>query len=92
VPGKNPAEAIREYIEPLQRSLSCLTKSVLRPSAYEPDIISTVTFFDPSSELSTRADESLHLSFIQTLFGHQILAHVWKLQSHHTILFICTGR
>ncbi len=66
MPGKNPVEAVRNYIEPLQRSLSCFTKAVLKPSSYDPDILLTTTFREPSVELITSNDEILRLSFIQT--------------------------
>jgi hypothetical protein len=66
VPGKYPAEAIREYLEPLQQSLSCISPEVLRPSAYETDVILAVTIPRTFAELITKSGEVLRLSFIQT--------------------------
>jgi hypothetical protein len=66
VPGRNPAEAVDEYIEPLQQSISCFTDGILRPSGYDPDVLLQVTFSQPAVELLTQTDELLYLSFVQT--------------------------
>ncbi len=65
MPGKNPAEAVREYIQPLQRSLSCLSKHVLRPSGYDPDLLHVVTLSETSAAVLTGSNELLHFSFLQ---------------------------
>jgi hypothetical protein len=66
VPGRNPAEAIANYIRPLQQSLSCFTRAVIRPSGYDPEILLAATFNQPNIELLTKHDEVLRLSFIHT--------------------------
>lgn len=66
VPGRNPAEAVREYLEPLQQSLSCLSeKCILRPSGYGLGCVLAVTLSQPSAELITKGREILHLAFVQ---------------------------
>jgi len=65
VPGRNPAEAIREYLKPLQQSLSCLSNRVLRPTGYNPGIVLQVTLPQNVAPLITRNHETLHLTFVQ---------------------------
>ena len=66
MPGKNPSEAIREYIQPLQQSLSCFTRSVLRPSGYEVDELLLATFSGSRGvRLRARDSRELHLVFVQ---------------------------
>jgi hypothetical protein len=65
VPGRNPREAVDEYIAPLQRSLSCFSPGILRPSGYDTDILLQATFSYPTVELMTVGGEILHLSFVQ---------------------------
>lgn len=79
MPGKNPAEAIRAYIEPLQRSLSCFTKQVLRPSSYELNELAIVTISETTVRVRTRRDEVLHFALSQgysivkkLMIGHKI--------------------
>jgi hypothetical protein len=66
VPGSNPAEAVREYTTPLQQSISCYTKAVIRTSGCNPDLIETVTFPQVSVDVLTVDGEILWLSFAQT--------------------------
>ena len=66
MPGKKPSEAVREYIQPLQQSLSCFTNSVLRSSGpYEPDKVLVATFSGTTARLRTKNSEQLHLGFVQ---------------------------
>lgn len=65
MPGKNPAEAVREYLAPLQQSLSCFGNAVIRPDGYDSGIIHTATFPSPTIELITNDQEIFHLSFVQ---------------------------
>jgi hypothetical protein len=65
VPGKNPSEAAREYLTPLQQSLSCMSNDVIRPSSYDPNVLLTATLSDISVELMTDQEEILYLSFVQ---------------------------
>jgi hypothetical protein len=65
VPGKNPAEAVRAYVAPLQQSMSCFGNAVIRPDGYEPGVLHTITLPSPTIELLTQRDEILNLSFIQ---------------------------
>jgi len=83
VPGKNPAEAVREYIHPLQQSLSCFSRAVLRPSGYDTDRLLGVTFGSPTVELMTQRGEILRLSFVQEF---SIIKALWlgayKVRTH----------
>lgn len=65
MPGRNPSEAVAEYLKPLQQSLSCLSRCILRPSGYELDSLLTVTIPDTTAELLTNEGEILHLAFVQ---------------------------
>ncbi|HWZ01951.1 MAG TPA: hypothetical protein VNX17_12750 [Edaphobacter sp.] len=78
MPGKNPAEAVEEYLIPIRRSMSCFSKAVVRSDGYDPDVIHTVTFREPTVELITNSEEILALSFVQSfeldkaLFGWKV--------------------
>jgi len=65
VPGRNIAEAVDKYLHSLQQSASCLTRAVLRPSGYEPDVVLVLTFSDPSIEVITKTERVLYFSFAQ---------------------------
>jgi hypothetical protein len=66
VPGRNLSEAIREYIEPLQQSLSCFTRGILRPSGYAVDQLLLATFSGSRGvRLRTRDSKDLYLGFVQ---------------------------
>lgn len=84
--GKKPVEAVRAYLEPLQQSLSCFTKKVLRPPRdYPVGQVLVATFSHPAVELLTEKDETLRLSFIQYftiasglfsgITGHKVKTH-----------------
>jgi hypothetical protein len=81
VPGKNPADAIRAYLHPLQQSLSCFSDVVLRSDGYDAGVIHTATFPVPTVELITRDEEILHLSFIQQFNVEQRLLIGWKVRT-----------
>ena len=84
MPGKNPAEAVREYLAPLQQSMSCFGKDVIRPNGYEPDIIHIATFPSPTIEVMTSNQEILNLAFVQQ-FAVESRIFGWKVctRSYH---------
>lgn len=81
MPGKSPFEAVNNYIGPLQQSLSCFTKGVLRPSGYDLDEVHLVTLSQPAVELMTRHHEILHLSFIQRYSIEKHLLSPFKIKT-----------
>lgn len=97
MPGKNPAEAIKEYIEPLQQSLSCFTKQILRPSGYGPDQLHIVTISETTVKVRTQRNEILHFAISQgysivkrLLIGYKIqtrsYAYTLENEEHREIL------
>jgi hypothetical protein len=63
VPGKTPREAVKAYLDPLQKNAAIVCKGVLRVNNYDIlDVVSVLTLTD-SAPLSGRAD--LLLSIVQ---------------------------
>jgi len=76
VPGKTPFEAVREYRDSLQQSLSCLSRRILRTSGCEPNALHEVVLSQPTAQLITRNQETLHLTFVQAF---SIIEPLWSL-------------
>jgi hypothetical protein len=63
VPGRTPREAVKAYLEQLQKIISIVSQGVLRVSNYDtPEVVSVLTLPDPAP-LNGRPD--LCLSFTQ---------------------------
>lgn len=63
MPGRTPREAVKAYLEPLQKNLSIICKGVLRPSNYDMvDKVGVLMLPDPAP-LNGRPD--LYLAFAQ---------------------------
>jgi len=63
VPGRTPREAVKAYLEPLQKNISIVCKGVLRVNNYDTlEVVSVLTLPDPVP-LNARPD--LYLSFTQ---------------------------
>jgi hypothetical protein len=80
VPGRKPADAVREYLQPLQRSISCLTDKVVRPSGYDTDRKYIATFSGTSARLRTTSRD-LYLSFLQSYSIHKMLLGNYKVKT-----------
>ena len=78
MPGKNPAEAVREYLAPLQQSMSCFGNAVLRSDGYDADVIHTATVQSPVVELITKSHEILNLVFVQHFALEKRILIGWK--------------
>lgn len=63
MPGRTPREAVKAYLEQLQKNISIVSQGVLRVSNYDMlEAVSVLTLLDPTP-LSGRPD--LYLSFTQ---------------------------
>jgi hypothetical protein len=60
--GRNPAEAVRNFVHPLQRTISCISKAVLLPKGHDPNKIHALTLGEP---VALRGGEGLTLSVSQ---------------------------
>lgn len=82
MPGKNPSDALWEYLHPLQQTLSCFTHQVLRHSGCDRDTILSLTLPETTTELITRNEEVLHLSFSQNYSVVENLLWGYKIKTH----------
>ena len=78
MPGKTPAEAIQAYISPLQQSLSCFGKTLIRSNGYGPGVLHAATLSEPTVQVVTQEEEILNLSFIQQFEVRKTLLGLWK--------------
>ncbi len=76
--GRTPFEAVQLYKAPLQQSISCFGKTVLRASGSEPGRLHNATLSDPGIELLTSAQEVLYLTFSQQFEVVGTLSGQWK--------------